>query len=584
MKLRGISVSPGIAVGEAFVYEKHIISVLQEHIVPEELDAALQRYDACRRQVQKELEGLRDMMADRPQQAEIFSTHIDILFDEELDSEIRRMVKEELRSPDWAIQMAYARFAQLLGNSGSAVTASRAADLEDVCTHMLRCWNQQKGDLEVQLPHPTVLITRELSPSDVALLERDKVLAVVAELGGPASHSAILARCRGIPALFGVEGITSRVANGQTVLVDARQGFVLVQPDEAQAVAAKDTMLREARLAEEFRQELQTETRTADGQRIRMDVNIFSADVDRITILEHADGVGLFRTEFLYMQKAALPSEEEQFQAYRNVLRAMGERPVVLRTLDLGGDKPMEGLRLPREENPALGLRGIRLCLEHETLFMAQLRAALRASVYGKLSLMFPMVTGLEDIAAAKNMVKRVCDELETEGIPYGKDVKTGIMIETPAIALLADHAAREVDFASIGTNDLIQYICGADRADSAAAQYYQPCHPAVLRLIRFVAQAFDAAGKPLSVCGEMAADPMAAKLLLGCGIRSFSMIPDAFVPIKQMIRSLSMKEARQLADTVCGLSSTREVTLCLREAMTTREKQKEVSICIQRS
>ena len=436
----------------------------------------------------------------------------------------------------------------------------RAADLQDVQLRLLRCFHGLPEQNLAFLDAPVVIVTRDLLPSDTAMLDPSKTLAIITELGGYTSHSAIIARNFGIPALSGVQGCASILQQSETVIVDALEGMLISKPDQEQMESYQNKQKQYALQVEKMKQYMSIKPVTLDGVPIEVDLNINSADNIELDGAPYTDGVGLFRSEFLYMGRNCLPTEEEQFDAYKKVLVRFGSRPVTLRTLDIGGDKTLDYLNLPKEENPFLGHRALRLCFDHLPIFKTQLRAALRASVHGNLRIMFPMVANMEDIRRAKAILEEVKTELDAEKIPYDRDVKIGIMIEIPSIALIADVAVREVDFASIGTNDLAQYTIAVDRMNPKVSGYYQVYHPALFRLIGSVAEQFVKEGKPICICGEMGGDVLAAIVLLGMGIRQLSMSISSVGKIKKLISELSMEQAGRIAGTVKNLSTAPEV------------------------
>jgi phosphotransferase system enzyme I (PtsI) len=391
-------------------------------------------------------------------------------------------------------------------------------------------------------------------------MEKEKVLAIVTETGGETSHMAILAKGFGIPALLGIDGIVNIVKDGEEIIVDAVEGFLVTNPTEEERChySAEENKFRE-KIAFENRF-LKVQAVTLDGVRILVKANIGSCAEEELKAAPYTDGVGLLRTEFLYMQNDWLPGENDQFRTYSNILGAYKGKPVILRTIDVGGDKQLPGLIRPEEPNPFLGCRALRLCFAEPELFKAQLRAAFRASVYGELWIMFPMVSSMEDIRRARDFVARIRKELDDESISMSDNIKFGIMIEIPAIALIADQAVKEIDFASIGTNDLCQYMMAADRMNPHTEEYYQPCHPAMLRLIRSMAEIFRRHGKTLGVCGEMASDTVQASLLLGLGITSLSVNIARIAAIKSLICGCRLEELKRVADFCCDLSSAREV------------------------
>ena len=482
--------------------------------------------------------------------AKIFSAHREILNDEEIADEIRIAILDESKSADFAVDSVYTAFAVLLAKAGDALIAARAADIRDVRNRVVRILHGEPEKNLSRLGAPAIVVAHDLLPSDTATLDRKNVLAIVTEVGGTTSHSAILARSYGIPAVLGVPDATNALPDGAGAAVDAMTGEVYLEPDESSLLLLqqkKDAFTADRLDAARY---LAAEGRLADGTRIEIGLNIGSAE--EVGALRNCDFVGLFRTEFLYMQTDFLPSEEEQFEAYRRVLVDAAGKPITLRTLDIGGDKTLPGLPLPHEENPFLGCRALRLCLTHPDLFYTQLRAALRASVYGNLWLMFPMVGTLDDIRAAKKAVQEAQQQLDARGIPYDPKVRIGIMIEIPSIAMIADRAALECDFASVGTNDLCQYLHAADRMNPQTEAYYQSLSPAMFRTLKMIFDAFGAAGKPVSVCGELAGNPLAAPALAGLGLRKFSMNASAVASVKRALSHVTLEQCRNVAAQVC--------------------------------
>jgi phosphotransferase system enzyme I (PtsI) len=448
----------------------------------------------------------------------------------------------------------------MVGKAKDPLIRERAVDFDDVRKRLIRLWHGVEESNLAALTEPVVIAAHDLLPSDTASMDRKKVLAILTEVGGSASHSAIIARSYEIPAILGIPDLMSLVRQDQIVAVDAGAGEAVLDPDSGLAEAwerRREEFLKEAA---ETRQFLGAPSCTACGISIDIGLNIGGADEQELAGEAYTDLVGLFRTEFLYMGRNTLPSEEEQFIVYKKILQRWGNRPVTLRTLDIGGDKTLSSMNLPKEDNPVLGNRALRLCFTYPEIFKTQLRAALRASVFGKLWLMLPMVGGIDDIRRAKACVAEARGELDAEGIEYDKHFKTGIMIEIPSIAVIADLAAKEVDFASIGTNDLCQYLTAVDRMNPQVARHYQTYHPAMFRLIGKVVEQFNRAGKPIGVCGEMGGDPLAAPVLVGLGMRKLSMGLASIARIKRVLSSLTLAKAGELAGAVVDLSTAQEV------------------------
>lgn len=566
MKLKGNPVSEGLALGPIFVYHPFAVEVNEGFCEEDQVEENLRRFGETREIAGGELRALCEKLgADDPERAKIFDAHQDILNDEAVNEEIVDGIRGKRWKPDWAIREIYGFFARALQKAPDPLIRERAADLEDVCARLLRIWHGiPESDLSV-LPGPVVVAARDLLPSDTAALDRGKVLAILTEVGGATSHSAIIARGCEIPAILGVPDLLRQVRPGQIAAVDALSGTIDLDPGqcESRAFAARMSAYKER--ASEARAYLGSEPLTADNVRVEIGLNIGSASDEEMRGEAFADSVGLFRTEFLYMGRGGLPSEDEQFEVYRKVLETYGPRQVTLRTLDIGGDKTLPYLTLPEEENPFLGVRGLRFCFSHPDIFRTQLRAALRASAHGNLWLMLPMVGSIDDIRRAKGVIEEVRDGLRADGIPHGDKFKTGVMIEIPSLAAVADLAAREVDFASIGTNDLCGYLTAADRMNPQVAPYYQTYHPAMFRLIGQVVRAFNEAGKPIGVCGEMGGDRLAAPVLIGLGMRKLSMGLASVAKIKKALSVLTIPEAEELAAGVMDLSTADEVEAFLR-------------------
>lgn len=561
MVIKGTPVSPGIAIGEVYLFQPFVPDIRKENIAQDEVEAHIKKYLGAKQAAEAELAHIVSrLQQDEPDKAAIFEAHQAILTDATLDEEIIEMVTNELSSGDYAILKVYDRYIELFENLEDALIRERAADLRDVRSRLLRCWAGVEEKNLATLERDAIVVAEDLFPSDTATLNRKKVLAILTEVGGPTSHSAIIARGYEIPAILGIPNVLACLRQGGTVIVDALQGIVIVDPTPEEL--AEYTNKREAyrKKDTETKEFLSAQPMTADGVRVDIQLNIGSAGKEELDGSRYTDGVGLFRTEFLYMGRAQLPSEEEQYLSYRRVLEAYGERPVILRTLDIGGDKQLKSMPFPKEDNPFLGNRALRLCFTYPELFRTQLRAALRAALHGNLWIMLPMVASLDDIRRAKAMIEEAKAELRKEGIPFGTAYKLGIMVEIPSIALIADLAAQEVDFASIGSNDLCQYLTAVDRMNPALMDYYQSYHPAMFRLIGYVVEQFQRFHKPVGVCGELGGDPLAAAVLVGLGMRKLSMGLASVAPIKKLLSGLTVQKAEELANAVKALSTADEV------------------------
>ena len=416
------------------------------------------------------------------------------------------------------------------------------------------------------LQRPVIIVADDLFPSDTAGIDRDNVLGIITQTGGSTSHTAIIAKSYEIPAVLGVPDALRLLSDGETIILDAEDGRILSSPTEEELRKYEQKAEQVSASLREEKMYLNSVPVTKDGERIEIRLNVAAAKDQELSKAVYSDGCGLFRTEFLYLDREHLPTEDEQYEVYSKVLRAFGEKPVILRTMDIGGDKQVPGLELPGEQNPFLGIRGLRLSLELEELFRTQVRAILRASVHGNLKVMFPMVGALDELRRAKEIFLEEEAALNARGIPWDRQLKTGIMVEVPSIALIADLAAEEADFVSIGTNDLTQYLCAADRMNPAVGSYYQEYHPAVFRVLSQLASTFNRAGKDISICGELGGDALALPALIGMGIRQFSMGAASLGSAKRVVRHLKMDAAAQLAENVLHQKTHGDICKLLKE------------------
>ena len=559
VKLKGTAVSPGIAVGTICVYNPSACAVTEAHFPEAETAQRLAEYETAVSEAKTEIEALIGSMEEEgDDKAEILEAHLEILEDEEMTEEIQTAIAEERLMPDAAVKKVFDKYMELLGGIEDALFQERIADMKDVSGRIVQILHGEKNQDLSQLPGPCIIAAHDLLPSDTAAMDKKKVLGIVAEAGGATSHSAILARSYQIPAILGVPGVLEQAEDGKECILDALEGQVYLNPDEEAKAEFTEKQKRYLADVAEAANYLKQEGALADGTRIDIGLNIGSDEASEA--YAYCDFVGLFRSEFLYMQGDHLPSEEEQYQAYTRVLSHADGRPVTLRTLDIGGDKTLSYYTLPQEENPFLGKRALRLCLSEPELFHTQLRSALRASAKGKLQLMFPMVGTLDDIRNARAALEEAKEALRGEGIPFDEEMKVGIMIEIPAIAEIADLVAQEVDFASIGTNDLTQYLHAADRMNGEITSYYQSLSPAVFRVLRRIITAFTEAGKPVSVCGELGGDPKAAVILAGMGLRKTSMSDSSIAKVKRALCCFTAEEAAQTARDVCAMGTQEEI------------------------
>ncbi len=553
-QFKGIGVSRGVAVGEAFVIESERMPVRPRQIPENQVEAEVQRYESA---VATAIEGIRDdqrRLAPKlgDEYLAIFETHIRMLDDRRLCDDIIDRIRTGHVAAEAAADEVLRKYITLLLEDQS--TARWVPDIYDVQNRLHRVLlGRQSRDVR-QLEKPVVIIAEDLMPSQMVGFDRDKVLAITMEKGGVTSHTAIIANALGIPAVVGLRGLTAGVGAGDRIIVDGGGGQVFIDPDAetlAKYVEIEHKITESDRRLADALHELPAET--VDGRRITLYANIEFPEEAQTAIDNGAEGIGLYRTEYLYLQKGREPTEEEHLEAYRSAAELMWPRPVVVRTLDLGADKVVSATpgRFTAEPNPFLGCRSIRLCFERIGMFKTQLRAILRASVFGYIRILIPMVTSLREIVRVKEILAEVREDLAAEGIDNELDIELGIMIEVPSAAVMADSFAKEVDFFSIGTNDLIQYTLAVDRGNPVISHLFQPGHPAVIKLIKYTIDAGDAAGIPVAMCGQMSGDLSYLVLLLGLGLREFSTSPKVLPELKRAIRLIKMDDARDIADEV---------------------------------
>ena len=571
--LKGNPVSRGIALAKVFVYKAFKADVHESYFEAGQEAAKFKQFTDAVAAAEAELDTIvASLSVESPEKAKIFTAHIEILNDEEVAEEVKDMIYSSKAMPDYAVDMVFTEFAILLEKAKDSLIAARAADLRDVRNRVLRILKGEKEQNLANLRDRVVVVAHDLLPSDTATLDRSHVMGIVTEVGGATSHTAIIARSYKIPAVLGVPEATEIMQNGDMIVLDALKGQVLLEPERA-TISEYEVKLEEFLKSEKQTAEyLGRIPLVASGERFSVGLNIGSTEPDEG--FKYVDFVGLFRTEFLYMESEHMPTEDEQFAAYKKVLaNAMGN-PVTLRTLDIGGDKSLRYLVLPKEDNPFLGNRALRLCLDMPDMFRTQLRAALRASAFGPMQIMFPMVGTIDDVRAGNAAVEAVKAELRAEGIPFDEKIKVGIMIEIPSIAMIADLAAKETDFASVGTNDLTQYLHAVDRMNPKLITYYQSSSPAMFRILGKIFKEYNEANKQVSVCGELAGEPLAAIVLFGLGLRKFSMNASNIAHVKRMLSLFTLAETEEIAEKVVNMDTQADVEAFLKAEVAKREQK----------
>ena len=560
MAFKGTGASPGIALGKALVVE-HKELVIEKRTI-NDVDAEIAKLREAIQVSKTELEKVKEKAAKElgEAEAEIFGAHLLVLEDPELTGAAEAKIADEKVNADFALNEIKEMFVAMFESMDNEYMRERAADIKDVTNRVLRhLLGIKVVDLSA-LDEEVVLVAHDLTPSDTATMNKKMVLGFLTNIGGRTSHTAIMARTLEIAAVVGLTDITENVKDGDFVVFNGDTGEVIINPDEETkaAYAAKKQAFEEEKKALELLKG--KESVTLDGRRVELAGNIGTPNDIEGLIKNDAEGVGLYRTEFLYMDSDKLPEEDTQFEAYKAVLEGMSGKPIVIRTLDIGGDKKLDYLPLDEEMNPFLGYRAIRLCLDRTDIFKTQLRALYRASVYGKLRIMFPMISSLEELLQAKEVVKEVQAELDAEGIAYAKDVELGMMIEVPSAAVISDVLAKHVDFFSIGTNDLIQYTTAVDRMNQKISYLYNQFNPAVLRLIKMVIDNAHKEGKWVGMCGEAAGDQMMIPILLGFGLDEFSMSPISILPARKLITSVNEADMKKFADEVLAMGTAEEI------------------------
>lgn len=558
---KGTGASPGVALGKALVIEHSELNIEKKNI--ENVETEVEKLQAAVEESKKELEQVKERAKVElgEHEAEIFEAHLLVLQDPELIDQTIAKIRDEKVNADFALNEVKEMFVSIFESMDNEYMRERAADIKDVTNRVLRhILGIKVVDLSA-LSEEVILIAHDLTPSDTATMNKKMVLGFLTNIGGRTSHTAIMARTLEIAAVVGLSDVTENVKDGDFIVFNGETGQVIVNPDEKVINEYRDLKAKFDEEKEALKQLIGKTSITLDGRHVELAGNIGSPNDLEGLIKNDAEGVGLYRTEFLYMDKEDdFPSEEEQYEAYKAVLEGMNGKPIVIRTLDIGGDKELKYFKMDEEMNPFLGYRAIRLCLDRTDIFKTQLRALYRASVHGKLRIMFPMISSLEELLKAKAIIKEVLAEMDAEGIEYSKDVEVGMMIEIPSAAVISDILAKHVDFFSIGTNDLIQYTCAVDRMNQKISYLYNQFNPAVLRLIKMVIDNAHKEGKWVGMCGESAGDQRMIPILLGMGLDEFSMSPISILPARKFITSVKYEDMKKFANEVLTMGTAEEI------------------------
>ncbi|WP_461606277.1 phosphoenolpyruvate-protein phosphotransferase PtsI [Aeromonas rivipollensis] len=564
--ISGILASPGIAFGKALLLKEDEIVINQGKISADQIDVEINRFLEARTKSAAQLEAIKEMAGRTfgEEKEAIFEGHIMLLEDEELEGDIRSFIKDNKASADKAIYEVIEQYAKMMAELDDPYLRERATDFRDIGTRLVK---NVLGIAVVNLStidEEVILVAKDLTPSETAQINLKYVLGFVTDIGGRTSHTSIMARSLELPAIVGTNDITVRVNNGDMLILDGINNQIIINPTAEQLAEAKKFQAQFQAEKDELAKLKDLPAITLDGHQVEVCANIGTVKDTEGAIRNGAEGVGLYRTEFLFMDRDALPTEEEQFKAYKEVAEAMPDQPIIVRTMDIGGDKELPYMNFPKEMNPFLGWRAVRIFFDREDIMHAQLKAILRASAFGKLRIMFPMIISVEEFRSLKATVEQLKAELRADGKAFDESIEVGIMIETPAAAVMAHHLAKEVDFFSIGTNDLTQYTLAVDRGNEMISAMYNPLSPSVLTLIKMVIDASHDNGKWTGMCGELAGDERATLLLLGMGLDEFSMSAISVPRIKKLIRNTNFEDVKAMADQALSYATAAEIEACV--------------------
>lgn len=570
---KGIGVSPGIIIGKATLLERQRIRFTPRRITARQVNAEVKRFQEAIEKSKRDLQEVKERIVEKgfTQHSYILDAHIKLTEDHMVHDETIRMIKEDLVNTEWALETTLDKISEAFDAIEDEYFRERKEDFRHVVEKVMDNLSGRESRGVDDLEDDTIVVAHDLSPADTMQLNLKRVLGFVTDIGGKTSHTAIVARSLEIPAVVGLEDITSYVSGGETVIIDGTQGAVIVDPSQA---TIKEYQLKQHHYRYIERELLKYATlaaETQDGHHLVLEANIELIDEIPAVVQYGAEGIGLYRTEYLYVSRKTLPTEEEHFQVYKKLAEEIAPYPVTIRTLDLGGDKFASHIELAEEMNPAMGLRAVRFCLKEKEIFKTQLRGILRASTHGRLKILLPMISGVEELRQVKVILEEAKEELGVRGIPFDPEIPLGVMIEIPSAAITADILAREVDFFSIGTNDLIQYSLAIDRVNEHVSYLYEPLHPAILRNIKGVVDTARDAGIGVGICGEMASDPLYTLIFLGLGLDELSMNAIAIPRVKKVLRRSTRTEGEMLAKEILQFSTAKETELFIRKKMAER-------------
>ncbi|MEA2013902.1 MAG: phosphoenolpyruvate--protein phosphotransferase [Thermodesulfobacteriota bacterium] len=571
--LKGIGVSPGIVIGTVYVLNRQDVKGTFNKLSGDEsVSREIKRFEKALRDSRQELQNIKtDLNNQQGIESLFIDVHIMILEDKAFVDDIIRNIEEHSVNAEWALKMTISRQREAFDKIEDEYLRERIRDVEYVGQGILRNLSGRKHEKVSNIEGEVVIVARDLSPADTVQMSNSGILGFATDIGGQTSHTAIVAKSIAIPAVVGLERITREVSTGDAIIVDGTAGVVIVNPDPEVVKRYEDKQKHYLVMEEDLLKDAHLPAVTADGHGVGVGANIEFVEEIPSAVFHGANGIGLYRTEFMYINREQPPSEAEHFSTYKKVIEGNGIKWTTIRTFDLGGDKFISDAGLAEEMNPVMGLRAIRFCLQEVDLFRVQLRAILRASSYGNTGILLPMISGVKEIIDARNIIDEVMRELVSEGIPVDEDIKIGIMIEVPAAVIMAEQLAETVDFFSIGTNDLIQYALAIDRVNERVTYLYEPLHPAILNMIRQVVNAGHNAGIKVAMCGEMAGDPLCTPILLGFELDGLSMTPLAIPRVKKIIRKSTVSESKELLEEVLTFSTAREIEECVRSYMIQR-------------